>query len=159
MTQATELRTLLHLLRGQRRRGSHAQSLRDFYAPQAEGYDEFRERLLHGRETLVHLMAPPARGRVVEMGCGTGRNLDFFGARVETFQSFDLVDVCVPLLEQARRRAARWPGIVNVVEADAENYRPDHAVDCVYFSYSLSMTADWRKALCNAVRKIGRAHV
>ena len=58
----------------------------------------------------------------------------------------------MPLLEQARRRAARWPGIVNVVEADAENYRPDHAVDCVYFSYSLSMTADWRKALCNAVR-------
>jgi S-adenosylmethionine-diacylgycerolhomoserine-N-methlytransferase len=145
---------MFQLLRGQRRDGSHAQRLESFYAPQAGSYDAFREKLLHGRESLVARLAPPPNSRVVELGCGTGRNIEFFGDRVGTFASVDLVDVCAPLLDQAQRRAARWPSVVRVVEADAERYRPAHPVDCVYLSYSLSMTANWRKTICNAVRML-----
>jgi S-adenosylmethionine-diacylgycerolhomoserine-N-methlytransferase len=39
---------------------------------------------------------------------------------------------------------------VQVVEADATCYRPAEPVDCVYFSYSLSMIPQWRAALANA---------
>ncbi|NEX21149.1 SAM-dependent methyltransferase, partial [Thiorhodococcus mannitoliphagus] len=49
---ATDARILMRLLLGQPRRGSHAERLQAFYAPQAADYDRFRERLLHGREAL-----------------------------------------------------------------------------------------------------------
>ena len=154
MNPATDLRTLVQLFRGQSKEGDHAQRLERFYAPQADGYDAFRDRLLSGRESLIDLLDLPDGSRVVELGCGTGRNLDFFGDRVGAFASVDLVDVCNPLLDQARRRAARWPSIVRVMQADAELYRPANPVDCVYLSYSLSMTANWKKAICNAVRML-----
>ena len=38
-----------------------------------------------------------------------------------------------------------------VVEADATTYRPAQAVDCVYFSYALTMIPDWRAAVDNAL--------
>lgn len=154
MNATAELRTLFQLLRGRPQRGSHAQSLKAFYAPQAHSYDAFREQLLHGRQALVERLDPPRNARVVELGCGTGRNIEFFGDRIGTLASVELVDLCTPLLDQARARAARWPSVVRVVEADAERYRPAHPVDCVYLSYSLSMTANWRKTICNAVRML-----
>lgn len=154
MNAAAEIRTLARMLRGQPRSGSHAARLEAFYESQAEDYDAFRERLLHGRNHLINNLNLSPGSHVVELGAGTGRNVEFFGERVETLAQLDLVDVCKPLLEQARRRASRWPQVVRVIEADAERYRPARAVDCVYLSYSLSMTANWRKVLNNAVRML-----
>ena len=154
MNTTAEIRTLFQMLRGQIRSGSHAERLDAFYAPQAHSYDAFRERLLHGRNSLINILKPDPGSHVVELGAGTGRNIEVFGDRIATFAQLDLVDVCKPLLEQARQRAARWPKVVNVVEADVERFRPAHAVDCVYLSYSLSMTANWKKTLNNAVRML-----
>lgn len=154
MSRGAELRTLFHLLRGQPRSGSHEERLEAFYAPQARSYDSFRERLLQGREELVRRLDVRPGASVLELGCGTGRNIEFFGERVLSLKSVELVDLCEPLLAEARRRAARWPEVVKVTHADAECYRPDQAVDCVYLSYSLSMTAQWHKTLCNAVRML-----
>ena len=154
MNATAEVRTLIQMLRGQPGKGSHAERLDAFYTPQADGYDAFRERLLHGRNYLINNLNMEPGSRVVELGAGTGRNVEFFGDRIATLARLDLVDVCKPLLELARRRAARWPTVVHVVEADVERYRPSHAVDCVYLSYSLSMTANWKKTLNNAVRML-----
>lgn len=145
-----DLRTLLRLLRGHPRRGSHAERLQAFYGPQARHYDAFRERLLPGRRALIERLAVPAGAYVVELGGGTGRNLAFFGARLAALERFDLVDLCPALLEQARQRTARLPN-VHLVEADATTYRPARPVDCVYFSYSLTMIPEWRAALDNAL--------
>jgi len=38
-----------------------------------------------------------------------------------------------------------------MIEADATTWQPDAPVDCVYFSYSLTMIPDWRAALANAL--------
>lgn len=154
MNATAEIRTLARMLRGQPRNGSHAQRLNAFYDPQAETYDAFRDRLLHGRNYLINKLNLSPGSRVVELGAGTGRNIEFFGERLESIAQLDLVDVCKPLLVQARQRAARWPDVVQVIEADAERYRPAQPVDCVYLSYSLSMTANWKKVLNNAVRML-----
>ena len=61
---------------------------------------------------------------MVELGGGTGRNLEFLGDRVGTLGRFELVDLCPSLLSQARKRCERWPGIVTAVQADATTYRP-----------------------------------
>ncbi|MDD5248690.1 MAG: methyltransferase domain-containing protein [Rhodocyclaceae bacterium] len=145
-----DARVLWHMLRGQPAGGGHAQRLTAFYAPQAEHYDAFRARLLQGRRELIQKLAPPPRAHIVELGCGTGANLVHFGDGLAGLGRVDLVDLCPPLLEQARRRAARL-GNVRVIEADACRYDPGQPVDCVYFSYSLTMIPDWRGALTNAI--------
>lgn len=148
---------LLHLLRGQRGKlgeNGHAERLQRFYAPQASRYDDFRDRLLHGREELVARLAPPPGSTVVELGGGTGRNIEFLGARMLSLERVEIVDVCPALLSQAGERCARWPEVARAVQADAATYVPERPADCVFFSYSLTMMPDWRAALANALRML-----
>ncbi|MBK1716896.1 class I SAM-dependent methyltransferase [Thiocystis violacea] len=147
---ASDIRILARLLLGQPRRGSHAERLQAFYAPQARDYDRFRERLLHGREALLRLMDPPAGARILELGGGTGSNLALFGQRLAEFERVELVDLCPALLEQARQRT-RGMDNVHVIEADATSYRPETPPDFILFSYSLTMIPDWRGAILNAI--------
>jgi S-adenosylmethionine-diacylgycerolhomoserine-N-methlytransferase len=146
-----DAQVLLRLLRGQPRRGGTlAERLEAFYGPQAEHYDAFRERLLHGRSELMGRLDPRPGANVVELGAGTGRNLDFLGERLPVLGSVELVDLCPALLNRARQRTRGLPN-VRVVEADAVAYRPARPVDLVYFSYALTMIPDWEGALGNAV--------
>lgn len=147
---AAEARVLRQLLRGLSGEGGHAERLNRFYGPQAEHYDRFRERLLHGRQALIDRLAPGPGEHVVELGGGTGRNLDFFGSRIATLGSVGVVDLCRPLLAVAERRARELSN-VRIIEADATRYRPEHPVDIVYFSYALTMIPDWRAAIDNAI--------
>ena len=141
---------LWRMLCGQPRAGTHRERLEAFYRPQAQAYDRFRERLLHGRREMIALLAPPSGSRVVELGGGTGRNLEYFGARISSFAAVELVDLCPALLEQARLRCWRWSN-VNVICADATTWRPRVPVDCVYLSYALTMIPDWQAAIANAL--------
>jgi S-adenosylmethionine-diacylgycerolhomoserine-N-methlytransferase len=143
-------RVLWQMLRGQPRVGSAAERLQAFYAPQATRYDAFRERLLHGRSELIERLAIPADGTVVELGGGTGSNIDRLGTGLERLRRYTLVDLCPALLAQARPRARRHRN-VELVEADVTRFRPPEPVDCVFFSYALTMVDDWRAALANAV--------
>lgn len=148
--RAVDLRILLSLLRGLPRDGSHAENLEAFYGPQADHYDAFRERLLAGRRELIRMLAPPGGARVVELGGGTGQNLDYFGDGLSRLGSVEIVDLCPALLAQARRRAARWPN-VQVIEADATIWQPAEPADVVYLSYALTMIPDWQGVIDNAI--------
>ncbi len=145
-----DARVLLQLMRGMPREHSAATSLDAFYAPQAAAYDRFRRRLLHGRAELIAGLSLPPGAEVVELGAGTGSNLELFGARLADFRSLRLVDLCPSLRAQAVERARGLPN-VQVIAADACEYQPPAAVDCVLFSYSLTMIPDWRRALLNAM--------
>ncbi len=148
-----DARVLWHLLRGQPRTGDHASRLAAFYGPQAADYDRFRERLLQGRRELIEQMGVPVGAKVVELGCGTGRNVEFFGDHLRALARVELVDLCVPLLERARIRAAGWPN-VHVVAGDATTHVPAEPADAVYLSYALSMIPDWFDAIDNALRML-----
>lgn len=147
---ASRLRVIARCLGGMPPGRDHASRLAGFYAPQAEGYDASRERVLHGRRELIERLPAPPGGRVVELGAGTGRNLLFFGERLDALEHATLVDLCAPLLDRARERFAGRSN-VRIVEADATTWRPAAPVDCVYFSYALTMIPDWRAALRNAI--------
>ena len=45
------------------------------YARQRHIYDLTRRYFLLGRDTLIAELRPPSRGGILEIGCGTGRNL------------------------------------------------------------------------------------
>lgn len=146
----SDARVLLHLLRGQPRQGTHAERLQAFYAPQAVAYDDFRERLLHGRQELVDSLRLQPGEHLLELGAGTGRNLLFLGDRVSELGSVTLVDLCPALLAQARDRTEGMDQ-VDVVEADATAWRSPRPVDCVLLSYALTMIPDWRGTIANAL--------
>lgn len=52
--------------------GTHQQRLESFYKRQAQGYDGFRRRLLHGREDMIREIPIIKDGVWVDMGGGTG---------------------------------------------------------------------------------------
>jgi S-adenosylmethionine-diacylgycerolhomoserine-N-methlytransferase len=149
---ASDLAVIRQLLRGEPHRGDHKERLERFYGPQADAYDRFRERLLRGRGELIAALPTQPGAHVVELGGGTGRNVEFFGDRLSTLGSLTLVDLCPALLKQARARCRRhgW-GNVRCIEADATRYGPEAPVDCVYFSYALTMIPDWFSAIDNAI--------
>ena len=145
-----DTQVLWRLVRGQPRNGTPVERLQAFYGPQAAHYDRFRERLLHGRRELMERLAPARGADLIELGAGTGRNLEFLGEHLTTLGSVELVDLCPALLEQARRRTRGRPN-VRAVEADAVTYHPARPVDLVYFSYALTMIPDWEGAVRNAL--------
>jgi S-adenosylmethionine-diacylgycerolhomoserine-N-methlytransferase len=147
---AADARVLWRMARGLVSHGDQAARLQDFYAPQAERYDAFRERLLHGRKELIDRLGIGDGMRVVELGCGTGSSLERMGPQAARCATLQLVDLCPALLGIARRRAAGY-GNVEVIEADATHWRPPAPVDRVFLSYSLTMIPDWEAAIANAV--------
>lgn len=154
MSFAEDLRILFHLVFSGSRGGSHAERLERFYAGQAEGYDRFRERLLHGRRELCARLAPPAGGVWVDLGGGTAATLEFAAATVAAMRAVYVVDLSPSLLRVARERIDRrgWDHVV-AVEADATTFAPpEGAADLVTFSYSLTMIPDWFRAVDHARR-------
>lgn len=152
-TWRDDVRVLLQFLHGRRRGGDHGANLDAFYGPQADVYDRFRERLLHGRADLMRALDLAAGRRVIDFGAGTGRHWLFIEPALPGLARVDLVDLCTPLLEVARTRFAGHPN-VRTVHADAQVWRADEPADAAIFSYSLSMIPDWRAALANAARQV-----
>ena len=53
----------------------HSALMDQVYRRQRHIYDATRKYFLLGRDRLLDALDPPAGGRVLEVGCGTGRNL------------------------------------------------------------------------------------
>ena len=155
MTLRSDIKTLYHLALRPVRGRDHAERMEDFYAAQAEGYDDFRRRLLAGRENLYRHLADLAPGGVwVDFGGGTGANLEFLGEAIAKFSEVYVVDLARSLLSIVRQRCARhgWKN-VEAIEGDATRWSlPSGAADVVTFSYSLTMIPDWFAAIDNAHR-------
>ncbi len=153
MNITRDFRILKQLLAGSGG-GDHAERLERFYAEQAEDYDAFRERLLPGRRELLGALPLEPGALIVDMGGGTGANLEFLPAAAhEQIARWSIVDLSPSLLNIARRRAQDhgWQH-VELHEADATTFDPGRLVDVVLFSYSLTMIPDWMGALEQAHR-------
>lgn len=150
MTLLRDIKTIIHLAKPARG-DNHADRLESFYGHQAAHYDEFRKRLLSGRRELHTDPNIEAKGVWVDMGGGTGSNLEFFGDRVANFEKIYIVDLSCSLLAVAARRIKRhrWTN-VELVTADATTFMPPKPADLVTFSYSLSMMPKWFAAIDQA---------
>jgi S-adenosylmethionine-diacylgycerolhomoserine-N-methlytransferase len=155
MSIGNDLKILYHLILRPIRGKTHAQRMESFYSGQAEGYDEFRKRLLHGREEVYQDIGNRSEGGVwVDFGGGTGANLEFIGPSISKFQKVYVVDLADSLLSIVQKRAERnqWTQ-VEAVTGDATVWKPQEgSVDVVTFSYSLTMIPDWFAAIDNALR-------
>lgn len=148
-----DVKILYHLALKPVRGQDHASRMESFYSGQAEAYDDFRKRLLKGRQELYSAIAAPEGGTWIDMGGGTGANLDYLGEQLPRLGKAYVLDLSPSLLAVARQRIAQrgWSN-VETVEADATTYQPPSGpVDVVTFSYSLTMIPDWFAAVEHAL--------
>jgi S-adenosylmethionine-diacylgycerolhomoserine-N-methlytransferase len=148
---------------------SEASALMDrIYRHQRHIYDASRKFYLLGRDEVIARLAPPRGGSVLEIGCGTGRNLIKL-ARAYPRVSLHGIDISAEMLETARRSVAkaRLPHSIRVARADATRFDPETlfgraSFDRIFISYALSMIPTWREALSEAARHLapgGSLHI
>jgi S-adenosylmethionine-diacylgycerolhomoserine-N-methlytransferase len=149
-------------------RGSHAALMDKVYRRQRHFYDLTRKYYLLGRDRLVREMAAAPGQSIVEIGCGTARNLIRMAEAYPETKLYGL-DASAQMLLTASEAVARdgFAARIALKQALAEELTPalfesaqlfDHTV----FSYSLSMIPDWRGALlaaANATRPQGLVHI
>lgn len=152
MSIVTDLKVLYKVALAPIHGASHPERLESFYSDQAEHYDRSRAGLLHGRRELMESLPAPRGGVWVEMGGGTGENLEHLGRRRERLSRIYVVDLSPSLLAIAQRRkdTSEWIN-VELAKADATTFAPPAGpADVVTFSYSLTMIPDWFKAIDRA---------
>src|SRR5262245_13261722 len=110
-----------------------------YYRLHSRIYDATRWSFLFGRSRLLHALADEAPRRILEVGCGTGRNLVALGQRFP-HASLAGVDLSPAMLSIASRKleqrglAAEWHQ-----RAYHAPLSPEEPFDLVVFSYALSM--------------------
>lgn len=147
---------------------SAAEHMDAIYRYQRYIYDATRKYYLLGRDRLLAELQPPPGGCVLEVACGTGRNL-ILAARRYPEARFYGFDVSSAMLDTARAAIARngLADRISVAAGDAAEFSGERlfgvsAFDRVVISYALSMIPPWRTALqraADAVAAGGRLHV
>ncbi len=136
--------------------GEHSRLMDRVYRHQRHIYDLTRKYYLFGRDRVIRELDLHAGEKLVEIGCGTARNLVAIARRYPDARLYGL-DASAEMLKTAEESVKR-SGIHNCMlkqgyaEAlDARTFGTDSApFDRALFSYSLSMIPDWRGALAAA---------
>jgi S-adenosylmethionine-diacylgycerolhomoserine-N-methlytransferase len=134
---------------------AHCGLMDKVYRRQRYIYDFTRKYYLFGRDALIRNLDLKPGQRLVEIGCGTARNLIAIARRYPQAKLYGL-DASAQMLETARLRLAKagLGGRVRLVHGLAENLSPaafgEESFDHALFSYSLSMIPGWRQALAAA---------
>ena len=145
---------------------SHADRMDRMYRTQRHFYDLTRKYYLFGRDTLIRELDVPAGASVLEVGCGTGRNLALIGNRFPHARLFGL-DISAEMLVSAEAKLSR-PGRTGTVlrVADATDFKAaefgEAGFDRIVISYALSMIPDWEKAIGAAIAALnpgGSLHI
>jgi len=147
---------------------THAALMDDVYRWQRHVYDLTRKYYLLGRDRMIDRLDAGPGTTVLELGCGTGRNLALAAGRHRQAQLFGL-DISAQMLATAQASLAR-AGLsdkVRLAEADATDFDPQalfgrDGFDRVYISYSLSMIPDWQHCVSQAMRVLapgGSLHI
>jgi S-adenosylmethionine-diacylgycerolhomoserine-N-methlytransferase len=146
---------------------SHSGLMDQVYRHQRHFYDFTRKYYLFGRDRLIARLDLKPNASLVEVGCGTARNLIAIARRYPDARLYGL-DASAAMLETARAAVHR-AGLdhrITLAAGLAEDLSPTQfgveSFENVLFSYSLSMIPDWRAALAAgyaALSPDGRLHV
>ncbi len=148
---------------------SPAAAMNRMYRYTRHVYDASRRYYLLGRDELIQQIAEQETGAVLEVGCGTARNLIQLHRRAPALDLYGL-DAADVMLDTAHRNIERAGCAQQVYLAQglAQNLDPQAAFDrwepfdTVFFSYALSMIPPWSGAIDAALTHVkpgGRLHI
>lgn len=123
-------------------------------------YDVTRKYYLLGRDQLLREIAPKPGERILEIGCGTGRNLIILAKQYPKTHFYGL-DASAVMLETARRNI-NSAGLSNITLKTAladdflfdTTFKLGKRFDKIFFSYSISMIPPWRESIENALENL-----
>ncbi len=141
----------------------HAALMDEIYRGQRHIYDFTRKYYLFGRDTLIQGLAPKPGMKVLEIACGTGRNLAKIGQKWGENRLYGL-DISAEMLKSA---AATLGKAATLGQGDACSFEPQTVLgeaqfDRIVLSYSLSMIPDWQSAADHAASLLapeGELHI
>jgi S-adenosylmethionine-diacylgycerolhomoserine-N-methlytransferase len=130
------------------------------YRHQRYFYDLTRKYYLLGRDKLLDRMKIADGENVLEIGCGTGRNLIILARKFPKTNFFGL-DASAEMLRTAQAKIERVK-LSNVVlkNALADDFSFSKTFDLpapfdeIFFSYSISMIPAWREAIDAALQNL-----
>jgi len=131
------------------------------YRYQRHFYDLTRRHYLLGRDRLLNEMVVNGGDSILEVGCGTGRNLIrlgqmYPGARLYGLDAAqEMLKTCDRKMEAAglSSRILLRQGLAEDLSYD-ETFGLETPFDLIFFSYSLSMIPTWREALDVAIKNL-----
>lgn len=147
---------------------SHAVRMDAVYRTQRHFYDLTRKYYLLGRDRLIERLDATPDMEVLEVGCGTGRNL-IRAARRWRGAHFTGLDISAAMLETASASVMRerLAGQIALHQADAAAFTAnphfaERKFDRIFLSYTLSMIPPWELALeeaASALKQGGSLHI
>ena len=144
-------------------RTGHAALMDSVYKGQRHIYDLTRKYYLFGRDTLIDGLNARPGMRVLEIACGTGRNMAKTRKRWPGVNLYGL-DISEEMLKNARKALGEDAvlGAGDACSFDAQELLGEEGFDRIILSYSLSMIPDWEGALDHAAAQLapgGELHV
>ena len=143
----------------------HADLMDGMYRYQRHFYDLTRKYYLLGRDRTIRNLDVPEGGTLLEVGCGTGRNMAFAHKHFPTAKLYGL-DISQEMLISARKTFATKATIPDFRVADATAYTPREfgtvGFDRILISYALSMIPDWERAVDASIAALnpgGQLHI
>lgn len=113
--------------------------IEQYYRLHARIYDLTRWTFLRGREELIRRAAAQCHPqRILEVGCGTGKNLLHLGRLFPEAQLWGL-DLSPHMLAQARKKLRGLSHRLTLIQAAYDRPVSPGQFDLVVFSYALSM--------------------
>lgn len=139
------------------------------YKLQRHIYDATRKFFLFGRDGLIDSLRLAPDETLLEIGCGTARNLILIARRYPGVRLLG-VDASQQMLDTAAAsvRRAGLAGRITLARGYAESlgvrdaFSIDRAPDRILFSYALSMIPPWRAAMEHALTTVkpgGSIHI
>lgn len=146
----------------------HAGLMDGIYKSQRHIYDVTRKFYLLGRDGLIEELQPDDGDSVLEVGCGTGRNL-IQAARRYPWARFYGFDISEEMLATARANVekAHLSDRITLAVGDASAFSTMDmfalpSVNRVFYSYTLSMIPPWEEAVRQGLKALaadGSLHV
>ena len=138
-----------------------ANAMDRMYRPQVAIYDLSRKFYLLGRDGLIEGLAPTDGDHVLEIGCGTGRNL-VRAAHLYPRSHFYGVDISEVMLARARTSISRSGNLAPIALAKGDAASFDAAAlfgqdqfERIFVSYALSMIPRWQETIEHALDLLG----
>ncbi|WP_162653133.1 class I SAM-dependent methyltransferase [Lentilitoribacter sp. Alg239-R112] len=135
----------------------HQSLMNHIYSKQRHIYDATRKFYLLGRDQMIMGLRPPNGGSVLEIGCGTGRNLVVAAGTRRRARYFGL-DISIEMLKSADKliKQNELQDQIKIANADATDFNPQELFgvtkfDRIFISYSLSMMPYWKEAVDQAL--------
>jgi len=113
--------------------------LTQYYRIHSKIYDLTRWTFLFGRNALLRKLKPANDAlNILEVGCGTGHNLNKL-CRIYPNAQITGVDLSQDMIQVAQKKLQRYTDRVRLVNSPLHALNDDNRYDLIVFSYTLSM--------------------